>query len=174
MCSCVCEKTTVTIDAKHEKGASVSFDNLSIQCFLKCGHLKNTLQLSRLTRIIVKHHTATARGQSKLWNNRLRNRTMWLDCIPVEKKYACRTRKLFPFYSLLFIQSFIVAKGGCCQEKITCPLSTMHSVFLWYDNVRSINCWFCPLFSYDSETSLWKQGWIRYITPDLAVSIHPL
>lgn len=50
----------------------------------------------------------------------------------------------------------------------------MRSVVLVSDNVNLINCWFCPLFNYDSGPPLWKQGQVCYISPDLAVSVYTL
>lgn len=180
MCLRVCEKTNKD---SEEWGRCNKLKGLfcllrwALKRFLKRGHLKNTLWLSRLIQIRVEQQTVGVGGESRSWNNRLGKRTMWVDRIPFKINYACRTMKLFPFYSLSFIQSFTATKRGWCKEKITCPLSreTMHLVVLESDNFNLINCWFfCPLFNYDSEPPLWKQGQVCNITPDMVVLVHPL
>lgn len=60
--------------------------------------------------------------------------------------YACRTIKLFPFYSPSF-NHLQLLKEADVKGKITCPLSseTMHFVVLVSDNFNLINCWFLSL-----------------------------
>lgn len=95
----------------------------------------------------IEHQTTHARGQSKLWNNRLRDRTMWLDCIPIREIMHAGPWNYFLFIHYHPFDHLWWPKKGWCEEKITCPLSseTMHLVVLVSDNFNLINCCFLSL-----------------------------